>query len=408
MNSIAQTPPDGGTLFGHLPADIFRLFAGPNRFFYADLLEYMDADLLGSGGGLVSKKGLIGAIREFIDKEARELVLESDGVNLSTTERAERDPRCFIAYRRLLDTGWLLESRDHYRVVVDFDPSARVLLQALLDIKAGRLRSYGGAVLKVLTLLESAKDYPAERSLNVREAGLSARAFMNHLRTVSGAMRKAEDLILGQKNRKSLFHAFFADFVEKYVVQDWKHLHTRDNPFRFRVQIRSVGRAMVTDDLLIDVLAKAYVREGRAEDDAHGRDLVTGELQSILRVFDSLDDHLDLIEATKYRIERRITNTVRFMDRVSDTSSERLEAALKHLGESPDPDDAAIDVPPRVNLNTLPTGGQHLFLNARPRVEVGPQKVRRPPADPAIALYEKALAAYQARVRMAGTTVSIR
>jgi hypothetical protein len=162
-------------MFGSLPAEVFRPLAGASRLFYADLLEFLDAEVFGATGEIMSKKSVIAAIREFIDRQSREITIDSEDIGLSSAELQDQDPRCFFAYRRLLQTGWLLESRDRYRVIVDLDPNACVLLQALLDIKSGRLRSYGGAVLNVLTLLESAKVNPLARSENVREAAISAR-----------------------------------------------------------------------------------------------------------------------------------------------------------------------------------------------------------------------------------------
>lgn len=385
------------SMFGYLPPDIFRPLVGELSGFYAGLLEYLDAEIFGFAGEVVTRKAAIAAIGEFIARNAHDLRL-GDDVEMPASERELRDPRAYIAYRRLLDTGWLLEARDRYRRTVDFDPNARVLLQALLDLKNGRLRSYGGAVLRVFTLLESAKNEPSTRSENIREAALSARSFMNHLRTISGAMRKAEELILGQTDLKSLFRQFFEDFVEAFVVQDWKRLHTRDNPFRFRTQIREIGHNMLENELILRELGAAYMREGRARDEAHGREIVVEEIQTVLRVFDAVDDHVELIEDTNHRIERRIANTVRFMDRIAETKTERLALAIGMLGAWPQAYDVEVNVTPRVLSLDLPTGGGHLYQQSRRRPDIEAQKIRRPPVDPAFKAYRDALVAFQSRL----------
>jgi len=393
-------------MFGYLPTDIFRPFSGSARRFYADLLEYLDTDLFGFTGEIITRKVVIDAIGEFIERQAGEVALDHDGLALAAAEREDNDPRRYIAYARLLATGWLIESRDRYRRTVDFDPSARLLLQALLDIKSGRLRSYGGAVLRVLTLLESAKGDPTNRSENIREAQISARTFMNHLRTVSGSMRKAEEFILAQRELKSLFRHFFEDFVETFVVEDWKRLHTRENPFRFRTQIRVIGQQALDDELLLRELGAAYAREGRASDDVHGRDTVVGELHAILKVFNAVDDHIELIESTNQRIERRITNTVRFMDRIAESRTERLLLALRRLGESPAPLNGDVDVLPRIVLADPPTSGAHLYQSARQQAEIGPQKLKRAAIDPAVHAFRKAVLAFQDRTTMTPTKVA--
>ena len=54
-------------LFGGLPPDIFRVFSGEARWFYADLLEYIDGDVFGDTPGVVSRHAMVEAIREFLD-----------------------------------------------------------------------------------------------------------------------------------------------------------------------------------------------------------------------------------------------------------------------------------------------------------------------------------------------------
>jgi hypothetical protein len=210
-------------------------------------------------------------------------------------------------------------------------------------------------------------------------------------------MRKAEELILAQTDLRSIFRSFFEDFVADFVVQDWKRLHTRDNPFRFRSQIRNLGQDMLDDELLLGDLAAAYVREGRSRDAAQARTEIITEIRGILRVFDAVDEHIDLIEDTNTRIERRITNIVRFMDRIAETSSERISMALKLFGGAALDHDDDIDVPTRFLDAALPISGRHLFQNSNRRQEVIPQKLRRPPPDPAVKAFRDAQVAFQQR-----------
>ena len=62
-------------LFGKLPADVFRLFTGSNREFFADLLEYLDDEVFSVAGELVSRRAAIDAIGEFIRRQAQDLAL---------------------------------------------------------------------------------------------------------------------------------------------------------------------------------------------------------------------------------------------------------------------------------------------------------------------------------------------
>lgn len=149
------------TIFRRLPAQLFRLFAGRDPQFYAGLVEFLDAEVFGVAGEMISRRAAIETVGEFIEREARDIVLEGE-TPLSPEESRDKDPRKYIAFYWLQSTGWLIEHRDRYRKIIDFDPEARFLLQPLLEIKSGDLRSYGGEILQILTLLKSVAEEAAK------------------------------------------------------------------------------------------------------------------------------------------------------------------------------------------------------------------------------------------------------
>jgi hypothetical protein len=308
------------------------------------------------------------------------------------------DNRAHIAYRRLIETGWLVEHRDRYRRVVDFDGHARIILQLLLDIKAGRTRSYGGEVLGVLSNLEAAQSDPQRKSEGVRNAAKSARSFMNHLRSVASAMRTIEQEISATTELAPLFRRFFDDFVSEHLVEDYKRLHTDANPFRFRVQILEVCEQMLGETLILDSLADGYVVEGRAASVTEGRATIEEELRTIARAFDALDEHLEIIDAVNRRIEVRVRNTVRHMERINDAHTEDVAAAMQVLGRL-----AVTTVPPGplpILHDAIPFGQAHLFQNARKRTPPERKPVKKTRPDPAFLAFHEALAGYRERMRI--------
>lgn len=398
-----DTRADGYTatgLFGYLHPDLFRLLCGPNAFLYADLLEYLDTEAIGPTSGILSRKAVVGMIADFLAQRGTTAELEADGLDLREEDRKGPDTRHHVAYARLVQTGWLIETRDRYRVVVDFDPHARMLLQALTELRSGRTRSYGGAVLQVCTLIESAIGDPELRSENLREAMRSTRTFMNDLRRISGALRKAERLIMSKTDATGLFGSFFTDFVERFVIADWKRLNTEHNPFRFRNRVRGLCQDTLDDRPLFDALSAAYQRDGRGEDLEEARRIVDSEVRTILRIFNSIDGYLDLIDEAKQRIEQRILNTARFMDRLDGAAATRIAAALKVLGDDPTRSDDEIDVQPGLIRFTLPIGGAHLFQSARRKAPIPPQTIRRKRPDPAHLALQRAIWEHQARITM--------
>jgi hypothetical protein len=388
-------------LFGKLPADVFRLFTGSSRGFFADLLEYLDDEVFGIAGELVSRRAAIDAIGEFIRREAQDLAFEdAEAERLSADERRDADPRKFFAYYRLVDTGWIVEHRDRYRRIVDLDPDARLLLQALLEIKSGRMRSYGGEVLQVQALLESAKLQPRTKSENVANAGRSAKSFRNHLRSVTGAMRKIEDVLVQQTDLKSLFGTYFHDFVAEQLIVDYKRLHTQDNPFRFRVDILDLAQEMASDQNLVDTLAEAMVREGRSGDTAEAAQRIQDDLQAVVSVFQAIDDHLELIYSTQSRIERRVRNTVRYMDRISEIQTDRITTAIELLGRTELPDDAPVSVGHKFTTVRPAICEGNLYMPARKRGEPERRALSRRQKDPALEAFRRDLMAYRERARI--------
>lgn len=378
-------------MFGHVPADLFRLFARRSRLFFADLLAHLAKDLFGQAGEIATRRRAHDAIREHIDRVGRAAVLDDLG------EDDAGGPTHVAAYLRLVQTGWLIEYRDRYRRVVDFDPSARLLLQTLLDIRDGRVRSYGGAVLNVLTLLESVQADPSAKALNVREAALAARGFMNHLRTVAGTMRRVEDMIMAQPTAAALVRSFVTDFIEATVVQDYRNLHTRESPFRFRSGILESAEALLEHDADLERIAEGWVRGGIARDPAAALPLVVSDLRDVMGVFAAVDDHVQDIETTTFRIERRMTNVVRFSDRMATIGTDRILSAVAALGAAGLADGDGVDAPAHLVPGGPPVFPQHLYLPPKPRRAPEERLVEITPPDPALARYLEAVDAFDAR-----------
>lgn len=380
-------------LFGTVPAGLFRLFAGSARYFFADLLTHLSEDPFGVTGEVVTRKRLFASISEYIDRTGR-----ANAIDALSQDGGPAGPTYVAAYNRLRDTGWLVEYRDRYRKVVDFDPAARLFLHTLLDIQSGRVRSYGGAVLNVLTLLQSVQADPAAKALNVREAALAARGFMNHLRTVAGTMRRVEGLIMAQPTAAALVRRFVRDFIEASVVQDYRNLQSRESPYRFRGGIIDIGETLLSDDATLDAIAAGWVAGGIARKGDKAREDVMTDLRDMVRVFSAIDDHVRDIETTTFRIERRMTNVVRFSDRMATVSTERILVALGMLGESGLADDDAVDARVRLQLETLPVAPTQLYLPPRRRREPAEREVEVRPPDPALAFYLRAVDLFQLRV----------
>jgi hypothetical protein len=383
-------------LFGGLPPDIFRIFSGETRWLYADLLEYIDSDVFGEVPGIVPRQDMVAAIREFLDRQGRDVRVD-DGDDQAEQPPTGVEAKALAAYRRLVDTGWLTEFRDRYRRVVDMNANARLVLTLLFEIKAGRTRSYGGEVLQVLLQLEGADKDPDNRSEAIRNAARSAQSFMHHLRSISSAARHIEEELINQTDMRTLFRKFFDDFVERFLVSDFKRLKSTTNPFRFRRKIIDTAESILGDDQRMTALSQAYIREGRSERLEDASNLIAQELRSVIGVFERIGNYLEMIEATNQRLEQRITNTLRFMDSVMETRTERVIEAIERLGSLPG--GLSIELPfPNTPLPDDPVlGREDLYQYRRTKEAAEPRKIQRRPPDPAFLAYRAALDTYRTR-----------
>ena len=377
-------------LFTRLTDDLFKPLASPSRAFNAALLLHLHARVFGDTTEPLRKSELLVEIGAFSGDWAQAEIADDETTPVDAIERRS------AIYRRLLDAGWLVERRERYVPVVEFDPDARILIEELARLDRGETRSYGGAVLEVLGALESAVANPAERSEALANAAKASHAFLSHLRSLAGSLRKVEERILREEDRGAALRLYFEEFVARHLVSDYRTLHTRFNPFRFRSGIvREAGRAL-RDALTVRALAEAGVREGRAPDVEAAERAVRADLSEILGVFEGLDRHLDAVADIVARLERRIAASLRYTDHRDSDRIERTAAALRAVGGA---DETVFDAPPpQVSLLRPPLGEPHLYAPRAVRRAILSEPLPEIVLDPAIEAFIAAKDAFRRRV----------
>lgn len=408
------------SLFDKLPDRIFRPLSAANRRFYAALLMHLYEHSFDSVGDTPRVTDLIGEIGDFIDRhtlsdaafDAESDEASAGGVgdgvrSLALREAKGQDARRYEAYHFLKESGWLIELRDRYRKLVDLSPEGRLLLRELHKIASGDTRSYGGVVLNVLGNLDQAMAHPDERSENIRNAWQFSRDFVQHLRTLSGRMRRVEDEILDQEGLRNFFRAFFADYISKYLITDYKTLYTKNNPFRFRGTILDRVRQIEGDALLMPRLAAGYVREGRAESEEAAEETIRRELAEVYRTFDNIDRHLEIIDETQSRIERRVHTVIRYMDRDDGGLLDRATQALRALGASALPPDGTVDTDAHLFRAERLLGEDALYQQRQPRREIARTRLSETLPDPAVVAFERAKEEYARRMAVTPQRVRV-
>lgn len=393
-------------LFDKLPDRIFRPLAATNRRFYAALLLHLYGTTFDSVGDTPTVTALIAEIGDFIERHTTpETQFDANGEEaeegvqrLALREAKGQDVRRYTAYNVLKDTGWLIELRDRYRKLVDLSPEGRLLLREIHRIATGDTRSYGGVVLNVLGNLNEAIVHPDERSEHIRNAWQFSRDFIQHLRTLSAQMRRIEDEIVNQDDNRAFFKAFFAEYVSQYLITDYKTLRTRNNPFRFRVNILDRVRQIEGDTLLVPRLAAGYVRGGRAAGVSEAEETIRRELAEVYRTFDNIDRHLDIIDETQSRIERRVHTVIRYMDRDDGGLLDRATNALRALGACALALDGTVETNGHILRPERLLGEDSLYQQRPTRQDIGRTRLRETPPDPAVIAFEEAKEEYARRM----------
>ena len=321
-------------LFNKLPDDLFLPLSGKNRqvyqavllslsdlFFDEDLVDpFVPKDLVRSTiEGAVIRLGVRRWEPEEGDTEEEQLALPS-----SSAEYTSR------IYRRLVVTGWLEEEQRIYRTYVLLSPAISFLLRTMVSISNLEKRSYGGAVLNVLSSLEAAVNDPAGRGITLSEAAQTAADFSAHLTDMMLGLRELKINLSETNNPQEIVRNFFDRFVEHILVSDYKTLKTKNNPFRFRQQILSLLRDLQFDSLKLEQLTIHY--QEQFECDIHeAESKIHLHINRIIRIFESVDQRLATIDDFRYRLEKRVSDTVRYMDKTSPGMASRLSRIISEI-----------------------------------------------------------------------------
>lgn len=319
-------------LFNKLPDAIFLPLSGQNRQIYqAVLLEladlFFDEDL----------------IDPFIPRDLVRSTIENAVVRLgvrrweSESDDDAEPPRSSAdytnrIYRRLVECGWLEEEQRIYRQYVLLTPSISYLLRSLVAIARLEKRSYGGAVLNVLSSLEAAINDPVGRGITLSEAAQTAADFSAHLTDMLLGLREMKISLSASKNPQEIVRGFFDRFVANILVSDYKTLKTRNNPFRYRRQIISMLRDLQFDLLRIEQLSQHYQLQYELDYDS-AEALVHQHINRIIRIFESVDQRLAAIDDFRYQLEKRVADTVRYMDKTTPGMAARLSRLIAELGQ---------------------------------------------------------------------------
>lgn len=337
-------------MFGVLNSNIFTLFAGANRRLYEEVLvraysTWFRADLL-----FPTQIEVVGLVYDLLadspelwrEDEAPvslDQVLGRKGRRLRRRGLADVDEsatteamgRARHIYARLIETGWLEESRYGLRVTVDMPSGAMRLLEFLCLLREGVSEELGGLVMQVKAAVEAARLSARENALGLHKAARDAAAFGRYLRSVLAALRDVDRRVLESENIEERLEHYFEGFVTRVLLKDYAAITTTSHPYRFRHRIFGALEALEASIVDMQILAEAYL-EARLVNDAPGAmDLVRDDISKIRAVFDRIEEAFRRIQQHRSRLEARLRNIVRYHGRKTGTFLARSEALLGRL-----------------------------------------------------------------------------
>jgi hypothetical protein len=337
-------------LFGHLNPDIFTLFSGSNRFLYERVLisiyegfyrsdlhfpAQLDVirliyDTLGDNAALWRDDEAPAQLDEIVGRKGRRMRRRRvETADVDATNEAMGRAR--QVYYRLIQTGWLEESRYGLKVTVDMPPGAMRLAEFLCALREGLSEQLGGLVVQVKNGLEALRVNAGENALGLHKAAKDAASFGRYLRSVLSALREIDKQVLASETIGRRLRHYFEDFVERVLLQDYAAISTTSHPYRFRHRIFEALDAIEDSVTDVGAIAEAYVEARIAADPASGRETVYDDLHKVRRVFEQIQEAFERIQQHRARLETRLRNTVRYAGRRSGSFLRRSEPLLLQM-----------------------------------------------------------------------------
>jgi len=328
-------------LFAKLPENIFKPLSSLNSGIYELTLNalyslFFDGEgtraypertlVLSEIEEVLSRLSRIDWVREEDDEE------EPQSSSLTTAVYANR------IFNRLRSTGWLDEETGTFgyekpRIIMP--PAAMDLLYFLVNLASQEKKSYGAAIVGILTNIEAAIKYPRDKASALQIAVENARLFNKHLTSIIYGLRDIQEKIAAHQNPRQILNCFFDEFVSQVLIADYATLMKQNNPFRFRRQILTKLKELQYDREIKDLMAQGYaITLGVVLPVAADR--VKIHIQEIINIFESVESRLNTIRNFQMRLDQRVADAVRYMDSSDPTRGQRYKKMLGKLAVIPE------------------------------------------------------------------------
>ncbi|WP_257292572.1 Wadjet anti-phage system protein JetA family protein [Endozoicomonas sp. ONNA1] len=380
-------------IFDGLSPDLFRPLASKNARLYYASLQALYRRLIDNqiAGDECTPKEAKQAIRLGIiaDCDSQEWAEETDDEDAPEPDVANR------IYRKLRETGWLLEIDDvGYRKITSFAYLPAQLLTVIAQISRSHELEIGSTCQGVYTNLFALLNQPRESGPVLSFSAKSSRHFYGEVATLSATTRELSHRMMNQQAGPELFRTFFREFVDQVISRDYKTLNSKDNPYQYRSKILSIVTELKTSPDRVQLISEGIKATQPNEDLETIIKRVHKELDEIFRIFDNVPRLMDSIERYRRSMTRRTSEAIRYAYTVTGDIGKKLDSVASKIAGTAVEDDLLYPV--KTTEDTYLSKGR-LYTPKTARAEAQSTRVQhqQPPLDK-IAL-DRAVKAYHQR-----------
>jgi hypothetical protein len=336
-------------LFDQLSPDFFLIFSRSNRHLYARVVTGVYDQYFGLGFHYPGQRDLVLLIYnilrenpdlwtededllglpEVVRKRGRRLRLGSDEAGQDKLLKQAQH-----VYRRLVDTGWLEEERLGLKVTVDMPPAALLVTERLVALREGLAVAASGVVVAIRTALAAILSGDARaNAAGLRKAAENAQVFERSLRVVLADLRRVERTVMESESLEARYRAFFEDFIGEVLLKDLEEIQGPNHPYRHRTEILRDVDVLSLSDHWRDRVIEGYVADRVSPDGPAAAAQLENDLTVLRAVFGNIDITLGHINRFRRKLERKLTNTIRYAEQGDRVVSRRVTALIQRLDE---------------------------------------------------------------------------
>lgn len=322
-------------LFKRLPDRLFAPLASANRFQYWTLLCVLHAKRFGPEAPLPPSMGFL--MREITADIAEELQYQDwtpDGDDV--TPATPLAVRAIAVFNRLREAGWIRVDRVGVREMVTMAPAVAHFMNRLVEFAHTGPEFVSGKIRSVEANLKLLFDEETDGS-SLQEAARQSRALLEHVR-IAGTNVRDLMLEIGRVDATGEFvRRFFADYVERMFIGDYKELRTREHPLARRQEILRLAAHIQQTPALRTRLIQWYCEKQAGRDPSRAEAMFERDIQKVedLRRIDEYLDRLDdeIRRANKLALAY-LDYRLRAARPLDELIGHAIEAVVKHGGRA--------------------------------------------------------------------------